>query len=149
MDTNTNPLEALKREQRKQWFKLHTERQAMEACKTWAYTITLDELCDTKNLPEVYHEHIKDYLLGNSSMGKRIKAIRRKPFSIKVISDIEVGDGINEYGERMYTVYKKGQKLQGLQMQEALQIYLKYGPHSPLSSCRGKVQEIIKEAKDS
>ena len=143
MDNNTNPLATLEKNKRLQWFKLHTERQGIEACKAWAPVISLDDLCDSKNLPEVFHEHIKDHLLGNHA--KRIKAIRRKPFSLEVLSDIRVGDGLDEYGERKYTDYNKGEVLEGLQMYEAIQIYLKFGPHSPLSGCRGKVRELVKK----
>lgn len=145
MDMNTNPLATLGKDKRLQWFKLHTERQGVEACKAWAPTITLEDLCDTKNLPEVFHEHIKDQLLGNHS--KKIRPIRRPSFSLEVLDEIRVGDGLDEYGERKFTTYKKGDVLEGLQTHEALQIYLKFGPFSRLSSCKGKVREVTQKTK--
>ena len=142
MDKDTNPLAYLDKPQLRQWFKLHTERQGIEACKAWAKTITLDQLCDTKHLPEIFHEHVKDQLLGNHS--KKIRAIRRS-FTLEVLEDIKVGEGLDEYGERKFETLKKGTVLENISAEYALQVYLKYGPYSTLSSCRNKVREVVEE----
>ncbi len=144
MDASVNPLATIPKEQRRQWFKLHTERQAQEACKQWVKTVSLDDLCNLDFLPETLHVFMVDYLTGNPA--KKIQRIRRAPFRLKALEPIKVGRGLNEYGLRVFDEVPKGE-IEGLDAETALQIYLKFGPHSKVQSCKGKVVELSKSKK--
>ncbi len=144
MDVSVNPLAEIPKEQRRQWFKLHTERQAQEACKQWVKTVSLDDLCNADFLPETLHVFMVDYLTGNPA--KKIQRIRRKPFKLKALVPIKVGRGLDEYARRVFDEIPKGE-IEGLDVETAIQIYLKFGPYSKVQSCKGKVVEVSQKSK--
>ena len=141
MLATTNPLAELKPDQRPQWFKMHTDTQAREACKQWLPTLTMTDLFDPF-LPETVYVYVTKLLLGDSREG--IRASNRK-FNVEVLEGVKLGQGYDDYGQRTYETYEPG-RYPRMSAREAIQLFIKFGPKA-VGSGKGKVREYTESKK--
>ena len=146
MDSTINPLAELKdASQRQRWFKMmDSDVQARAACKAWVESASLTDMFHDA-IPEVYQVYMSQLLQGNER--QHIKKVRRRGgFSLEVLQPIKVGRGVDDFGRRVFEEYEVGEYT-GLDAEEALQIFSKYGPYSKQDFNRDKVREILPSSK--